>query len=64
MFFAGRKPSVAVLVMRLTGCANLSQDQGMDTIQSMTAASLGQDAVKIRTEQDSTFVKERATLSC
>jgi outer membrane protein TolC len=34
----------------------------MSAIQSMTAASLGQDAVKIRSEEDAAVVRERVTI--
>jgi outer membrane protein TolC len=51
-----------LLVIALAGCANLSPDQGMSAIQSMTARGLGQDAVKIRSEEDAAFVRERAAV--
>lgn len=51
----------AVLGMILGGCANLTPDQGMTSIQEMTTASLGQDLVKIRSEDDAIYVRERVT---
>ena len=51
----------AVLGMILGGCANLTPDQGMTSIQEMATASLGQDLVKIRSEDDAIYVRERVT---
>jgi outer membrane protein TolC len=48
-----------LLVIALAGCANLSPDQGMSVIQSMTVTGLSQDTVKIRSEEDAAFVKDR-----
>jgi outer membrane protein TolC len=45
--------------MLLAGCGNLTPNQGMGTIQTMTAAGLGQDTIKIRTAEDAAFVRER-----
>jgi outer membrane protein TolC len=50
-----------LLVIALAGCANLSPDQGMSVIQSMTATGLGQDTVKIRSEEDAAFIKDRVS---
>jgi outer membrane protein TolC len=51
-----------LLAAALAGCANFSPDQGMSAIQSMSAAGLGQDTVKIRSEEDAVFVRERVTV--
>jgi|SRR5579883_5012 len=49
----------ALLVLALASCANLSPDQGISAVQSLTPARLGQEVVKIRSEDDAAYVRER-----